>query len=87
MAKIYGGRWRIVDDHALGQGGQSHVFRVVDSSSLLPGEYALKRVLNPKRHDRFRTEVQVTCLAICVPAETSENGPRGARNHEEVPIQ
>src|SRR6185437_13510165 len=29
----------------------------------------------------------VTCLAICVPAETSENGPRGARNHEEVPIQ
>ncbi|MHB8816442.1 MAG: hypothetical protein ACYDAE_24695, partial [Steroidobacteraceae bacterium] len=58
MAQLYGGRWQIASDRPLGQGGQSHVFRVVDISGALPGEYALKRVLNPKRNDRFRSEVE-----------------------------
>lgn len=56
MGKLYGGRWRIVGAR-LGQGGQSEVFRATDESRALEGEYALKRVLNPARHDRFRAEV------------------------------
>ena len=57
MAKLYGGRWRIVDGPQLGAGGQSEVFRVVDNNGEYHGEYALKRVLNPRRHQRFRNEV------------------------------
>ncbi len=56
MANLYGGRWRTTGSR-LGQGGQSEVFRVVDESEQLEGEYALKRVLNRKRHERFRTEI------------------------------
>jgi serine/threonine protein kinase len=57
MAKIYGGRWRLSGD-TLGRGGQSEVFRVVDDSGALQGEYALKRVRNPGRHDRFKAEIE-----------------------------
>jgi len=57
MAKLYGGRWRITGA-ALGRGGQSEVFRVTDDSGALQGEYALKRVLNPARHDRFKVEIE-----------------------------
>jgi serine/threonine protein kinase len=57
MAQVYAGRWRIVDGPELGHGGQSRVFRVTDMSGEYQGEFALKRVLNPKRHDRFRREI------------------------------
>jgi len=57
MAQIYGGRWRIVDGPELGHGGQSRVFRVTDTSDEYQGEFALKRVMNPERHDRFRREI------------------------------
>ena len=53
---LYGGRWKTGD--GLGQGGQSHVFRAVDVTGQLPGEFALKRVLNPKRQERFRNEIE-----------------------------
>jgi serine/threonine protein kinase len=58
MSKLYGNRWKIVDAPALGQGGQSDVFRAIDVNGGLTGEFALKRVKNPKRHDRFRNEVE-----------------------------
>jgi serine/threonine protein kinase len=57
MAKIYGGRWQIVADKRLGSGGQAQVFRVTDLQGEFSGEYALKRVLNPERHERFRNEI------------------------------
>jgi hypothetical protein len=61
MAKIYGGRWQIVAD--VGRGGQGEVFEVKD----LTDEYesmqlALKRVINPNRHPRFRREVEAIKL-------------------------
>jgi hypothetical protein len=60
MAKRYGGRWEVIDGprSRLGSGGQSEVFRVQDVSGELEGEFALKRVLNPARRDRFRREVE-----------------------------
>jgi serine/threonine protein kinase len=59
MAKIYGGRWQIVDGKAaIGKGGQAEVFRVVDTRHEYDGEYALKRILNPARHARFLNEIE-----------------------------
>lgn len=55
--KPYGGRWQIVDDKRLGEGGQSEVFRVVDVTGALPEQYALKRVKNPKRQSCFESEI------------------------------
>jgi serine/threonine protein kinase len=55
---LYGGRWKIGD--GLGQGGQSHVFRAIDSSGQLQGEFALKRILNRERRDRFYNEIEAT---------------------------
>lgn len=58
MAKIYGERWQISNPKPLGRGGQAEVFRVVDIRGDYEGEYALKRVLNPLRHERFRREIE-----------------------------
>src|SRR5712692_733298 len=58
MAKIYGGRWKLIDRPRLGGGGQSEVFRVIDDTGERSGEFALKRVTNPARHERFRQEVE-----------------------------
>jgi len=57
MATLYGERWKIKNGTTLGQGGQSHVFRVIDVRGDHEGDFALKRVLNPSRHDRFRNEI------------------------------
>jgi serine/threonine protein kinase len=56
MAKLYGERWKTGD--ALGQGGQGQVFRAVDTSGEYAGEFALKRIINPHRHQRFRNEIE-----------------------------
>jgi serine/threonine protein kinase len=56
MAKIYGGRWEVLS--SLASGGQAEVFKVHDLQKEYPGEFVLKRVRNPKRHDRFRAEVE-----------------------------
>ena len=58
MGKLYGGRWRIASSPRLGGGGQGEVFPVVDESGKLDGEYALKRVINPERRERFRAEIE-----------------------------
>jgi serine/threonine protein kinase len=56
MAKIYGNRWEIVEP--LGQGGQAHTYLVKD----LKGEgnvlYALKRLIDTNRIDRFKREIE-----------------------------
>jgi serine/threonine protein kinase len=56
--KPYGGRWEVINDRRLGSGGQGEVFRVRDISGRLEGAYALKRVPNIKRRDRFKREVE-----------------------------
>lgn len=58
MAKKYGGRWEIIDGPALGHGGQGTVIRVKDSTGELDGEFALKRISDINRRDRFRREVE-----------------------------
>jgi serine/threonine protein kinase len=56
--KLYGGRWKTCG--GLGEGGQGHVFRAIDATQQLPGEFALKRVLNPERRKRFHNEIDAT---------------------------
>jgi serine/threonine protein kinase len=58
MAKRYGGRWETIDNAWLGEGGQGRVFRVRDVSQELKGEFALKRVPDIERRDRFKREVE-----------------------------
>jgi serine/threonine protein kinase len=62
MAKVYGQRWQISSDKPLGQGGQGQVFRVRDLCGEYEGECALKRVLNPARHERFHREIEAIRL-------------------------
>lgn len=58
MAQTYGGRWQLSSGKNLGSGGQGEVFRVTDIRGEYQGEFALKRVLNPSRHERFRREIE-----------------------------
>lgn len=58
MAKIYGKRWQIASDKQLGRGGQAQVFRVTDLRGEHSVELALKRVINPERHQRFLNEIE-----------------------------
>lgn len=57
MAKIFGDRWEIKEQLPV-KSGQADIFLVRD----LRGDYAdpciLKRIRNPKRHERFRAEVE-----------------------------
>jgi serine/threonine protein kinase len=57
VARLYGGRWQIIDGPELGHGGQGTVFRVKDITGEHQSEFALKRVPNATRHDRFRREI------------------------------
>ncbi|GJE49967.1 Serine/threonine-protein kinase PknD [Methylobacterium tardum] len=58
MAKsgLYGDRWKVLDN--LGGGGQGDVYRVTDTTGEFAGEYALKRLRDLRRLDRFRNEVE-----------------------------
>jgi serine/threonine protein kinase len=58
MARKYGGRWEIVDGPPVGNGGQGTVHRVRDLTGQLAGEFALKRVSDVNRRERFRREVE-----------------------------
>lgn len=51
------GRW-IARDQAFNEGGQGHLYLVADSTDEFNGEYVLKELKNPKRLDRFNTELQ-----------------------------
>ena len=56
MSKLYGGRWKIRGN--ISGGGQGDVFRVTDTSGALPAnEYALKRLRDVRRLDRFKNEI------------------------------
>ncbi|HML28915.1 MAG TPA: hypothetical protein PKE16_08765 [Hyphomicrobium sp.] len=59
MAKqrVYGGRWENVG-HDIGAGGQSVVRRVRDLTDPNGPEYALKRLKNPERRERFMDEIE-----------------------------
>ena len=58
MAKVYGGRWQLVDQPELGRGGQGTVFRVKDQSGVHQEEFALKRVPDVNRRNRFLHEIE-----------------------------
>ena len=58
MTRLYGDRWKIIGGSPLGQGGQSEVFRAIDIRGEHTGEYALKRIRNPKRQVRFENEIE-----------------------------
>jgi serine/threonine protein kinase len=55
--KLYGDRWKI--DNEIGSGGQSKVFLVTDTLSSDNSTFALKRLENPNRLERFKTEIEV----------------------------
>lgn len=56
MAKIYGKRWEIVK--ALPEGGQAHIFLVIDKKGDGATHYVLKRLKNLKRIRRFKREIE-----------------------------
>lgn len=62
MPKIYGARWEVL--RSFDEGGQAHLFLVKDLHGT--GEYVLKRILNPKRRDRFLREVEA-CKTLSHP--------------------
>ena len=56
MPRTYNERWQTVE--SLAEGGQAHVFHVRDLRS--PDDhYALKRLKNPERMERFEREIEV----------------------------
>jgi len=59
MAKLYGNRWRNIDN--ISEGGQGIVVKVEDSTQKLPGTYALKRLIHvndASRRKRFAREIE-----------------------------
>jgi serine/threonine protein kinase len=56
MAKLYGGRWKLLG--SINEGGQGTVFRATDERGEFSGEWALKRLKNADRVERFRREVE-----------------------------
>jgi serine/threonine protein kinase len=57
VAKIYGDRYENLGQ-SVGGGGQSDVFRVRDTLDPLKTEYALKRLKNAARYERFLNEIE-----------------------------
>jgi serine/threonine protein kinase len=55
MADQYG-KWRVLK--SIGEGGQNHVFLVVDTTGMDAGNYALKRLKNTGRVERFKREIE-----------------------------
>jgi len=62
--QLYGGRWRV--DKPLGQGGQGVVFLVTDLTAEESTPVVLKRILNPRRAERFVAEV-TACKTLTHP--------------------
>jgi serine/threonine protein kinase len=56
MARIYGERWKTVEQ--LGEGGQAHAFLVTDVREDGESFYVLKRLKNLDRIERFQNEVE-----------------------------
>jgi serine/threonine protein kinase len=91
MAKqLYGGRWKILGN--LGGGGQGDVFRVVDETGAAEGEFALKRLRDLSRLDRFRNEIEALkrlqhprIIALIDHSDLSDEGPK-ARHFLVMPV-
>lgn len=58
MTKIYGQRWKVSACRPLAEGTQAEVLRVTDLRGDFEGDYALKHILKPRRHDRFSKEIE-----------------------------
>jgi len=56
MGKIFGDRWEIMK--SLPEGGQAHTFIVVDTKGNKEIQYALKRLKNINRIERFKKEIE-----------------------------
>ena len=54
--KSYEERWRVEGE--VGQGGQAQVFKVTDRADTSGRVYALKRIKNPNRRERFQKEIE-----------------------------
>ncbi len=55
MGRKYG-RWEVIG--SVGEGGQAHLFRVLDSTKAVSGERVLKRLKNVERKDLFDREIR-----------------------------
>ncbi len=55
---IYGERWEVVSDRPLGEGGQAQPFLVRDVEGDPDARFALKRLKNVNRVERFEQEIQ-----------------------------
>lgn len=62
--KLYGDRWKVTNSFA--EGGQGQIFSVVDTKGTDATVYALKRIKNPERRQRFISEV-TACKMLAHP--------------------
>lgn len=60
---VYGNRWRV--EASLGEGGQAHTFKVIDTSGEVPGMSVLKRLKNASRLGRFEREIRALEILEC----------------------
>jgi serine/threonine protein kinase len=58
MTRIYGQRWQVSSGRPLAEGAQGEILRVTDLRGEFEGDYALKHVLKPRRHERFSREIE-----------------------------
>jgi serine/threonine protein kinase len=56
--QVYGNRWEVVDPRPLGEGGQAQTFLVRDLTGDPEARFALKRLKNVDRIDRFENEIR-----------------------------
>lgn len=54
---VYGERWQACSSKPMAKGCGGEIYRVTDLRDEFEGEYALKWVERPKRHERFRREI------------------------------
>lgn len=58
MGKLFGERWQVSTDKPLATNSHSEILRVVDARGEYEGDYALKRILRPRWHERFGMEIE-----------------------------
>ncbi|MFA6115203.1 MAG: protein kinase [Sphingomonas sp.] len=56
MARTYG-NWTIVGDR-FAEGGQGEIYQITNATGMPPGIWLLKRLKNPRRHERFARELE-----------------------------
>jgi serine/threonine protein kinase len=58
MTLVYGNRWEVVEARPLGEGGQAQTYLVRDRNGDPAERYALKRLKNVNRIERFELEIE-----------------------------